>query len=107
MSYYIKVTDKQISLIDNIIKNRVETFFTELTIAEKLEKNTSNKYEFFNEYTYYIEDLTTNDRYYRIENLKYNNIEYNFAEFIIENYPNFPRYDFDYVKQFLPVSEGT
>lgn len=105
MRFYVKVTDKQISLIDNIIKNRVEQFFTELTIAEKLEKKTTNKYGVFNEYTYYIEDLKTNDRYYRIENLQYNNTKYNFAEFIIENYPNFPRYDFDYVKQFLPEIE--
>ena len=56
----------------------------------------------FKKYTYYIEDISTGDKYWRVENLQYFGIEYNVIKWLDNNYPSLPRYTFDFVKQFLP-----
>ena len=109
MEFYIKVKSKQVNLVENAILTRVESLFNRLSTQEKDEWfNGATTFDFgwFNNYTSYIEDTATGDRYYNIHDLAYGvggeRTEYNFAQWFIDTYPSYPRYDYDYVKQFLP-----
>ena len=100
--FYVKVPSNKIDLVKNVISGRVDSLFSKLTDQEKIDKNTTFDYDFFHEYTFYVEDSATGDRYYKIEDVQYKGIQYNFAQWFIDKYPTYPRYDYEYVKQFLP-----
>ena len=54
----------------------------------------------FDQYTSYTEDPATGDKYWYVED--YNG--YSVEDWIINNYPNIPRYDHEHVQRFLPPS---
>lgn len=59
----------------------------------------------FKNYTYFIEDIETNDKYWRVENLQYDGNLYNIIGWLDSNYPALPRYSYDFVKQFVPEGD--
>ena len=101
MGFYIKTKPNLINLIENIINSKVNQYFAKLTPEEKAASRNNWDYEFFNQYTYYIEDPATGDRYYRIENYSGRDFE----SIVFENNPNLEQCDHEYVKQFIPVQE--
>jgi len=105
MGFYIKAKPNQINLIENIINSKVNQYFAKLTPEEKAERKTAYDHGYFHEYTYYIEDPATGDRYYRIENLQYDGIVYEFESIVFKNNPNLEKYDHEFVSQFIPVSK--
>ena len=101
MGFYIKANPNQINLIENIINSKVNQYFSKLTPEEKALSRNGWDYEFFNQYTYYIEDQATGDRYYRIENY----CGCDFESIVFENNPNLEKFDSEFVKQFMPVTD--
>ena len=113
--FYIKATSSDILKLELAIESRVNSIFIKKSTEEKVAikkldsllniKSTVRNYDKFNTYTYYIEDIKTGDRYYRIEDLQIKGIKYNFKQFLIDTQSKFQRYHNDSIKQFLP-SEG-
>lgn len=91
MPFYLRVRSNQQNLVEGGLANRVTSLFG-LTS------------EHFDNYTYYIEG-TDRYLYYRIENKKYDGIEYDFEQYVIDNYPALPRWTHEQVKEVMPVVE--
>ena len=91
--FYIKITSTQYNSFVKPRIDQIKTNYPNWFLTGK---------EVFKEYTYFILDESTGDKYYKIENIQYENVKINIINYINDNYPSLTQYNSEYVKQFLP-----
>jgi len=92
--FYVKVTEQQ----------------SQTLIQEGIANLWGRNVRRFKKYTFFVEDQATGDRYYKVENLTYDDLNGNLKTYDIigwlnNHYPSLPHYTEEFVNQFLPESE--